>query len=68
MEETAADLILLYHCHDCLFLVDGRLSSATALRVGGEGSLEFMGKPQVVHYKSARFVAEDAIDPRNRLH
>jgi hypothetical protein len=68
VEEAAADLVLFMHRRDRFFLIEGRPPSAAALRVGREGGLEFLRQTQVIHHESARFVLEDAVDPRDRLH
>src|SRR5208337_5342269 len=47
VEEAAADLVLLEHGGDSLFLVEGRASGASILRVGRERRLEFLSEAQI---------------------
>ena len=68
VEEPAADLVLLQHHGDRLFLIERRVPRAAALGVSGERLLELMRQPSVVHHQPTRFVAEDLIHPGNRLH
>ena len=68
MEQPAADLVLLEHDGDRLFLVDGSLTGAAAFSVGSEGLLELVGQAEIVDDEAAGLVPEHAIDPGDGLH
>ena len=68
VEEAAADLVLLQHHRHRFLLIDCSLPGAAALRVGGQGALEFMGQAQVIDDQTARLVPEDPVDAGDGLH
>jgi hypothetical protein len=68
MEEAKAYFILFQHDGNRSFLINRRVTRTPAFGVRGEGGLQFVGKPQVVHNQAAWFVAKDAVHARDRLH
>ena len=45
-----------------------RFALAAAVRVRDQRLAQGVRQAQVIHDQTARFVCEDAVDPRNRLH
>src|SRR6218665_622292 len=64
---VAHDFVLLHHHRDGLGFIDTGIFPV-ALRVLSQRRFKIMSDTDIVHDQSGGFVAEHAIDPRNRLH
>ena len=68
-EEHCAQYIKLLLQYGIYFVsINGRAATALACRVLFEGLLEVVGNADIVDHQAALLVAEDAVDPCNRLH
>ena len=67
VEHGRDDLVLLQHLGDGLGLVDADLATVAA-GVVRECLLELVGQAEVIDHQAAGLVAEDAVDPGDRLH
>ena len=68
VEQGAADLVLFQHDRHRFVLTQRRPPHTPARGVGGQGCLEVLGQPQVVHHQTVRLVLEDPINAADGLH
>ena len=68
VQQSAADVVFFLHHRNRFRLVDGGVSGAAALRIGGQRLLQVLGQPQVVDDQAAGLVLEHAVDAGDRLH
>ena len=66
-EHVADDFVFLQQHGDGLGLIDAGLR-LVGLGILPQGVFEVLGDADIIHHQARRLVAEDPIDPRNRLH
>ena len=68
VEQTAADLILLQHHRDGVFLIERGAAGTAAIGIGGERLLQFVREAEIVHDETTRLVPKHPVHAGDRLH